>query len=503
MTRYVRELVAGGAAERTQLINFPHTWLRTTRSDLLADSTQEHFCLLLGKRHDFSNGFCINVIEVLNPGSTVYRSHSLGHVSPSKEFVMYALSELQERVDVDTLIDVHTHPFAAGAVSFSGVDDRDEIDFLRFICESFSGINYASIVLSQHEYEARFWTLDEGKAVSSPLTIRSPTLAERLHRSGERRRSLSNIEADLAADGFLNRTALALGRENLVSIVGWSSIMVIGLGGLGSVVAEDLVHMGFDRLVLVDDDIVEKSNLNRIVGAYWEDAEAERLKVDVVARHLKAIRPDISVRCEAKKIEDIKVDAEIASLDWIIIATDSHSSRFAAQELAFKFFIPFVSAGAAITVVEGRITDYSGEVIVVRPGDRFCLNCLKRLNPTRIALERALAARCAERSSVSGNRGSEDTDVSELTPDLVRLKSYVSGADVKDPAVKTLNSVIAALAVEQLVDQFTQRTNSEPILVYERNAQSVIYGDMESLKNRNMQCMTCGVVATCAPNIES
>lgn len=494
MTRHVRDVRAGGAVEGVQLVNFPHTWLRNTRSALLADSSREHFCLLLGKRHDFSNGFCINVIEVLNPGEAVYRSHSLGHVSPSKDFVMYALSELQERVDVDTLIDVHTHPFAAGAASFSWVDDTDEINFLKFLRDSFDGIHYASIVFSQEEYEARFWDLDEGKAVASPLTIRSPTLAERIPRSGEQRASLPNIGDEFGADGFLNRTALALGRETLMSIVGSSSIMVVGLGGLGSVVAEDLVHMGFDRLVLVDDDIVERSNLNRVVGAYWEDAEIARLKVDVVARHLKAIRPNISVRCEAKRIEDIKIDAGIASLDWIIIATDSHSSRFAAQELAFKFFIPFVSAGAAITVEEGRITDYSGEVIVVRPGDGFCLSCLNRLNPTRIALERAMAD--AERSAVSGNTSVEDADFSKLTPDLGRLKSYVSGADVKDPAVKTLNSVIAALAVEQLLDQYTQRTNPEPVLVYERNAQSVIYGDMESLKNRNMQCMTCGVVTT-------
>jgi molybdopterin/thiamine biosynthesis adenylyltransferase len=474
-----------------QLVNFPHTWLDGVRSDLLSDLSREQFCLLLGKRHDFSGGFCINIIEILNPGPEVYRSHSLGHVSPDKEFVMYALSELQERVDVDTLIDVHTHPFCSGSVNFSGVDDRDEVSFLEFLSGEFDGINYASIVFSQQEYEARYWALENGMATSSPLTLRAPTQPERIRRSSEQRASAPMIEDELGAEGFLNRTALALGHETLKEIVSSSSIMIVGAGGLGSAIAENLVHMGFGRLVLVDDDVVEKSNLNRIVGAYWEDAQAARPKVDVVARHLKAIRPSIRVRCERKKIEEVEIDADLASLDWIVLATDSHSSRFSAQQLAFRLFIPFVSAGVAITVEDGMITDYSGEIIVVRPGDRFCLTCLNRLNPTKIAFERALERATA--AALSGDP--ENPGGSDPRPDLERLKRYVSGANVKEPAVKTLNGVVASLAVEQLIDQYTRRTTQQPILVYERNKQSVIYGDLESLENRNKHCMTCGVVA--------
>lgn len=495
MTKSARSIETGKDFDKSQLVRFPHGWLSKVRSQLLSDLSREQFCILLGKRQDFVGGFCINIVEVLNPGPSVYQSHSLGHVSPQKEFIMYALSELTERADVDTIVDVHTHPFASGPVSFSGVDDRDETRFLQFVSDNFDGINYGSIVFSQEEYEARYWALENGKARASPLTLRSPTLREKIRRSGERRTSGSHIDAELGIEGFLSRTALALGHQTLKFIVGSSSIMIVGLGGLGSVIAENLVHMGFDRLILVDDDVVEKSNLNRIVGAYWEDAEAKRLKVDVVARHLKAIRPSVTVRCERRKIEDVDIDTEIASLDWIVLATDSHSSRFAAQELSFKLFIPFVSAGVSITVEDGMISDYSGEVIVVRPGDRFCLTCLNRLNPTKIAFERAEAA---ERARGPAAMEAESGEVESPTPmpDLERLKGYVTGVNVREPAVKTLNSVIASLAVEQLVDQYTGRTDEQPILVYERNLQSVIYGDVESLENRNMQCITCGVVGT-------
>ena len=136
-------------------VKFPHTWLSRLRQDLLSDLSNEHFAILLGKREDFAGGFVINIIEVLNPGADHYKSNSLGHVSPRKEFVLYTLSELQDRVDVDCLIDVHTHPFSEASVHFSGTDDRDEIEFSKYLAENFDDLNYASIVFSQTQYSAR------------------------------------------------------------------------------------------------------------------------------------------------------------------------------------------------------------------------------------------------------------------------------------------------------------------------------------------------------------
>jgi molybdopterin/thiamine biosynthesis adenylyltransferase len=464
-------------------ISFPHTWLSRMRGELLADLSREHFCILLGKREEFEGGFCVRVLEMLTPGPAQYQSHSIGHVSPDKKFVMYALSELQERFDIDTLIDVHTHPFSDRGVSFSGIDDNDEIQFLRFLTENFENIGYASIVLSQHEYQARYWTMAGGEPADSPLELRAPTFGERISRSG----TSTSHQEDPTAREFLSRTSLGLGSAELRSVIGSGRVIVVGLGGLGSVVAENLVHMGFEHLVLVDHDTVEHSNLNRIVGAYWEDADAGSYKVDVVARHLKAIRPTVQVRVERKPIEEVVIDREIAQADWIVIATDSHSSRFAAQELSFKYFIPFVSAGVAITIDDNRIADYSGEVIVVRPGDRYCLTCLNRLNPTKIALERALARAATDQVA-------EGAHSDQAQPDVERLRGYVSGATVIEPAVKTLNSVVGALAVEQLVDQYIGRCDHQPILVYERNAQSVIFADHESVSDRNRHCITCDVV---------
>ncbi|HEX8622874.1 MAG TPA: ThiF family adenylyltransferase [Allosphingosinicella sp.] len=447
---------------------------------MLDDLSREQFCLLLGKKQEFEGGFCINVIEVLSPGPEGYQSHSLGHVSPRKDFILYALGELQERWDVDTLIDVHTHPFSVDGVRFSSIDDRDEIEFLSFINKNFDDIHYASVVFSQEDYEARYWDQVSGKATWFPLIIRTPTFPESIKASTGEDEQPRNQE-----DGFSDRTALALGRAAFESILASNSILVVGMGGLGSVIAENLVHMGFPKIILVDDDIVEESNLNRIVGAYWEDAQLGTSKVDAVARHLRAIRPDVEIISHQRKIEDVDVDAEIASVAWIVAATDNHSSRFYSQQLAFRFFIPLISAGVSITVKDDRIADYSGEVIVVRPGDKLCLVCLGRVNPTKIAAERA--------TEIDQGQPSRDSDA--VRPDLERLRSYVEGAEVAEPAVKTLNSVVGALAVEQLINQYTRRVRHEPILVYEINRVASVYADQDSLRLRNKTCSVCGVIA--------
>ena len=148
---------------------------------------------------------------------------------------------------------------------------------------------------------------------------------------------------------MFNRGVLALGLDNMRKIAGNSSISIIGAGGTGSVVAESLVHMGFQKINLIDHDHLEISNMNRIVGAYYNDAVSKKPKVEIVGRHLKNINPKLQLTTFQKDVHDKSVEEAIAKSDWLIMATDNHSSRFKTQELAFKYFVPFISLGVNIT----------------------------------------------------------------------------------------------------------------------------------------------------------
>ncbi len=110
----------------------------------------------------------------------------------------------------------------------------------------------------------------------------------------------------------------------------------------------------------------------------------------------------------------------------------------------------------------------SGEIITARWGDRLCLNCLGRIAPTQVAAE----------------------TVAELGAELAR-RGYVSGQAVKEPAVKTLNAILAALSVETLLNQFTGRQALPPILIYENNRLPSVFPDQESLARRTKDCFHC------------
>src|SRR5438105_4691265 len=456
------------------LIKFQNGHLEELRARLLEDLSKEHFAVLLGKTQKIDGYTIINVIDLWFPQQSDYNQQNVAFLRIKKDFIHKALVELTNRYDVDTIIDVHTHPFSEGKVSFSATDDGDEKTFFRFLKEKFEGINYASIVFSQKRYSARVWTLNSGSIVARSALLKTQTSPENIASSDFREFTDEQHEktAQTGVEGFFNRGALVLGLDVMRTIMHDQVISIVGVGGLGSIVAEHLIHMGFHEIHLIDPDVLEMSNLNRVVGAYYEDAQQKRYKVDVVKRHLTHINPNATVLAYKRDVHDKEIEKVLALSDWMIVATDNHSSRLRVLELSVQYFVPLVSVGVNITVKDGKIEDMSGEVITARVGDYVCLHCLNRINPIKVASERH-----------------PDKTIRE---ELVK-RGYVSGMDIKEPAVKTLNTTLATMAVEVLINQYTEARMHVPILVYENNGFMRIYEDSESVEQRNKRCFLCNV----------
>ena len=456
------------------LIKFKHGDLAYLRARLLADLSREHFAVLLGKTQKINGYTIINVIDLLFPVQSDYNQQSVAFLRIKKDFIHKSLVELTNRYDVDTIIDVHTHPFTQGRVSFSATDDGDEKTFFRFLNEKFEGINYASIVFSQRRYSARVWTFSSGSIVARRALLKTQTSLENIGSSDFHEYTDEQYEktAVTGVDGFFNRSASVLGLDVMRTIMHNQVISIVGVGGLGSIVAEHLIHMGFHEINLIDPDVLEMSNLNRVVGAYYEDAQQKLYKVDVVKRHVTKINPQATVLTCKRDVHDKEVERVLALSDWIIVATDNHSSRLRTQELSVKYFVPLISVGVNITVKDNKIEDMSGEVITARVGDYLCLNCLNRINPIKVASERH-----------------PDKTIRE---ELVK-RGYVTGKDIKEPAVKTLNTYVATMAVEVLVNQYTDVRRHIPILVYENNGYMSIYEDRDSVQQRSKHCFLCNI----------
>ncbi|MBR2734018.1 MAG: ThiF family adenylyltransferase, partial [Selenomonadaceae bacterium] len=332
------------------VIKFKNRDFSTLRTKLLADSSREYYACLLGKRQLVDNLCIITVADIYFADAEYYQNQSVAALRVSGEFLRERLLEIDRRIDVDTMIDVHTHPFSQSNVWFSGTDDRDEINFVKYLHdEGAKNIFYASIVLSQTDYKARYWQMDGGGRIyPTPALIKTQKIGESIPSSDERfrRKAVSSQKID----DMFNRSVLALGLDNMRRIANDQIISVIGVGGIGSIIAEHLIHMGFNHLNLIDFDTLEISNLNRIVAATYADAVKGRVKVEAIRDNLLKINPRAKIFAFNNKVEDAPIERVIAASDWIMIATDNHASRFQIQQLAFKYYVPFITAGVNITV---------------------------------------------------------------------------------------------------------------------------------------------------------
>lgn len=146
-----------------------------------------------------------------------------------------------------------------------------------------------------------------------------------------------------------------------------SRVLIIGAGGLGSPVSIYLAAAGVGTLVLVDDDEVDLSNLQRQIVHTTDRIGVS--KVESARESLLALNPTISVETIAQRLEGEALNAEVAKADLVVDCTDNFSTRFALNRACVEQKTPLVS-GAAIRT-EGQVAVYDP-----RHEDSPCYQCL-------------------------------------------------------------------------------------------------------------------------------
>ncbi|MDE5616054.1 MAG: tRNA threonylcarbamoyladenosine dehydratase [Alphaproteobacteria bacterium] len=141
----------------------------------------------------------------------------------------------------------------------------------------------------------------------------------------------------------LHRTRMLLGDSGVERLRN-STVMVVGVGAVGSFAVESLARSGIGHLILVDADVVEESNINRQLFAL--DSTVGQPKVDVAAARIHDINPDIRVDA-LRLFFDEKTNLDCRP-DYIIDAIDTTESKVALARWAQNAGIPMVSSmGAA------------------------------------------------------------------------------------------------------------------------------------------------------------
>ncbi len=227
--------------------------------------------------------------------------------------------------------------------------------------------------------------------------------------------------------GRFSRQILAFGKEGQRRIAALK-IGIVGLGGIGSLIAQMLAYLGVREFILVDDDIVEETNLNRLIGASVKDVKNKTAKVDIAERVINSVNPQAKV---IKVFNNLRSEKAIDSLchkpGIIFGCIDNDSARLILTELAAAFNLTLIDSGTEIINTDDY-SEFGGRVIVARPGD-FCLLCADQID-VRIAQEEL-----------------ESNQEKIYRQNL----GYGLSKKVPDPSVISLNSIIAGLAVTEFL----------------------------------------------------
>jgi adenylyltransferase/sulfurtransferase len=142
-------------------------------------------------------------------------------------------------------------------------------------------------------------------------------------------------------------------------------IFVAGAGGLGSPVSLYLAVAGIGAITLVDNDVVELTNLNRQILHY--DRDIGRKKTVSAEEKLREINPDITVKVIDTTIDETDVDRLVGRADGIVDAMDNYPTRYLLNETAVRKKIPFF---------HGAVQGLYGQATTIIPGLTPCLTCI-------------------------------------------------------------------------------------------------------------------------------
>lgn len=368
------------------------------RAELL-QSNQETCAILFG-RAIVKNGELVRIVvrEYVAIAATDYlqRTEIRAQLSPS----IVASVTQRARNTGESLVFVHSHPFALN--EFSSIDDAGEKILSDFLATRTPETIHATLLVTPDATIARVLGTND---LLNVIGV-GPQLVWGDHPE--------------ISDDFLtfDRQVRVFGNEGQSRLRG-IRVGIVGLGGTGSVVMEQLAHLGVNRFLLIDPDVVERTNLNRLVGATEVDVNLP--KIEVASSLAKRINKNAQVDTILGSVLLASVAEELIKTDFVFCCTDSHGSRAVLNQLAYQYLIPIIDMGVAIVAPKGKISHIAGRTQMLAPG-LGCLLCGDLLNPEAVRVD--------------------------LLTDFERAADpYIVGSHEPAPAVISLNSTVSSMAV--------------------------------------------------------
>ncbi|MES2056056.1 MAG: ThiF family adenylyltransferase [Pseudomonadota bacterium] len=347
---------------------------------------------------------------------------------------------------------VHNHD-CDDRVGFSAIDIASHERGYPALRDIGKGVPVGALVFGRRSAQADIWLPDGNRLSLRELKVIGRSLRRLRPAPAPTRSSLPSFDRQVRMFGDAGQELLRA-----------SKIAVIGLGGIGSLVAEYLGRLGVGELVLIDPDVIEDTNLSRVVGAMSSDVASGALKTTIAARHVCELDDGKFVHEIADDVAKLSVALKLRDCDYLFLAADSMRARLVFNALVHQYLIPGVQLGAKVrTDAVGALDDAMSAVREVRPG-HGCLWCNQLIDPAQLAIE---AKTDAER------------------------KAQAYGTHASAPSVITLNAVAAAHAVNDFLFYFLGIREDEAAATY-HHFHYLRGFPSRVMPRRDAECRECG-----------
>lgn len=459
---------------RSWHLTIPEGMYDRLQAHLFPGDHDEHGAVIAAGMHRTSDGR----IRLLARKLSLARD-GVDYVSGKRGYRMLRADFIRDRVlecrdEKLVYLAIHNHG-GTTSVGFSGDDFRSHERGYPALLDIVGGMPVGALVFAGEAVAGDIWLPDQTRAEIADASI-----------IGRRRRIIAPapLAGPKIAEAGYDRQVRLFGDAGQ-HILANAKVGIIGLGGVGSLLAQYLAHLGVGHFVLIDPDRIEVTNLPRVVGATRWDARAmfagspwpqwvRRLaessataKVKIASRVIRAANRAAIVEPLQADVLQPEVTAKLLDCDYLFLAADTMRARLLVNAILHQYLIPGVQVGSKVVHNKdnGQLT---GVHTIVRPitPECGCLWCNQLIN----------RAKLQEEAQTERERNAQ---------------RYVDDHHVAAPSVITLNAVGAAQAANDFMFYMTGLTNGNASTAYMRFDPRARHFSLDSPR-KSFDCTECG-----------
>ncbi|WP_420618651.1 ThiF family adenylyltransferase [Candidatus Poriferisocius sp.] len=344
---------------------------------LIRPDGQEDLCLATYRPSTGSTRTTALISSVIPPTSDDRRVH--GNATVMGRYVSRG-AEIARKENCGLVL-LHSHPGGSQWQPMSALDQEAEASYAN-LAREITGLSLVGMTLATEDttWSARHWDTGTGREIDCTHADNVRVIGDRLAVSWNN----ALIPPPQTTHSQL-RTISAWG-ERCQADLARRRVLVVGAGSVGLDLAVRLAASGLCRITVMDFDIVEIHNLDRLIGATPRDARLIRPKIHVALRQATtaatADNPNIEVSalsiCEPEGLQ-LALDH-----DLIFSCVDRPWPRSVLNSLAYTDLIPVIDGGIAIDPLEsGGMRNATWRSHVIRPG-RPCMRCNRQLDLAKV-----------------------------------------------------------------------------------------------------------------------